>query len=193
MKLSPSKRMAYQFAASAAFFLGIIGGVAAQVTTGDYRLHPGDRLFVSVWKETEMQKEVVITPDGKVAFPLAGEFVAAGRSVTEVRAEIETRLKKYIPEPVVTVTVAAVAGNVAYVIGQVQKPGAIVMNPSITVLQALSIAGGTTPYAALNDIIIVRGVAAKQKPYVFRYSDVSRGRSLEQNILLQSGDVIIVP
>ena len=167
--------------------------VAAQVTTGDYRLHAGDRLFVSVWKETEMQKEVVITPDGKVAFPLAGEFVAAGRSVTEVRGEIETRLKKYIPEPVVTVTVAAVAGNVAYVIGQVQKPGAIVMNPSITVLQALSIAGGATPYAALNDIIIVRGVGGKQKPYVFRYSDVSRGRSLEQNILLESGDVIIVP
>jgi polysaccharide biosynthesis/export protein len=193
MKLSLSKRMACQFAASVAFLLGNIGGVAAQVTTGDYKLHAGDRLFVSVWKETEMQKEVVITPDGKVAFPLAGEFVAAGRSVTEVRTEIETRLKKYIPEPVVTVTVAAVAGNVAYVIGQVQKPGAIVMNPSITVLQALSVAGGATPYAALNDIIIVRGVGGKQKPYVFRYSDVSRGRSLEQNILLESGDVIIVP
>jgi polysaccharide biosynthesis/export protein len=193
MKLSSSIRLPYQFAAGLAVFLGGIATVAAQVTTGDYKLHAGDRLFVSVWKETEMQKEVVITPDGKVAFPLAGEFAAAGRSVTDVRGEIETRLKKYIPEPVVTVTVVAVAGNVAYVIGQVQKPGAIVMNPSITVLQALSIAGGTTPFAALNDIIIVRGVGGKQKPYVFRYSDVSRGRSLEQNILLESGDVIIVP
>ena len=193
MKFLLSLRMVRAFATGAILLFGCLAAAMAQVTTGDYKLHAGDRLFVSVWKETEMQKEVVITPDGKVAFPLAGEFVAAGRSVTEVRGEIETRLKKYIPEPVVTVTVVAVAGNVAYVIGQVQKPGAIVMNPSVTVLQALSIAGGTTPFAALNDIIIVRAVGGKQKPYVFRYSDVSRGRSLEQNILLESGDVIIVP
>ena len=126
------------FAASTAY---------SQAATGDYRLQAGDRLHISVWKELEMQKEIVIAPDGRISFPLAGEVGAAGHSVAEVRKEIETRLKKYMPDPVVTVTVLTIGGNVAYVIGQVQKPGAIIMNPAITVLQALAVAGGGTPFA----------------------------------------------
>jgi polysaccharide export outer membrane protein len=166
----------------------------AQVTSGDYRLQAGDKLAVSVWKEVEMQKEIVITPDGKISFPLAGEVPAAGRSVGDVRKDIETRLKKYIPEPVVTVTVLAIGGNVAYVIGQVTKPGAIVMNPSITVLQALSVAGGGTPFAKMDNIIIIRGGQAGQQRVVpFRYGQVSEGKNLQQNVTLESGDVVVVP
>jgi polysaccharide biosynthesis/export protein len=165
-----------------------------QSTAADYRLQAGDKLHVSVWKEMEMQKELVITPDGKISFPLAGEVQAAGRSVGDVRKDIESRLKKYIPDPVVTVTVLTIGGNIAYVVGQVTKPGAIVMNPSITVLQALSIAGGGTPFAKMDGIIVIRGgQAGSQRVLPFRYSQVSEGKNLQQNVILESGDVIVVP
>ena len=159
----------------------------------EYLVRAGDKLLVSVWKETELNKEIVVTPDGRIAFPLTGEMMVAGRGVSQIRAEIETRLKKYMPEPVVSVSVVSVNGNIAYVIGQVNKPGAIVMNPAINVLQALSLAGGGTPFAKLDGIIILRGARDRQDALAFRYSQVSEGRKLEQNIQLEAGDVVIVP
>jgi polysaccharide biosynthesis/export protein len=159
----------------------------------DYRLHAGDKIEVSVWKEQELQKELILTPDGRIAFPLAGDIVAAGKTVAEVRGEIENKLKAYIPEPVVTVTVTQVGGNVAYVIGQVNKPGAFTMNPGLNILQALSLAGGGTPFAKLDDIIVIRGSAATQRVLRFRYGQVSEGKSLDQNVNLESGDVVVVP
>lgn len=159
----------------------------------DYNLHPGDEIEVSVWKEVDLQREVVIRPDGKFSFPLTGEITASGRTAAAVKSEIETRLKAYIPEPVVTVSVTGIGGNQVYVIGQVNKPGAYVMNPQINVLQALSVAGGTTPFAAVNDIIVIRSAKGSQRALPFRYNDVTKGRNLEQNITLESGDVVVVP
>jgi len=167
--------------------------VQAQAATGDYRLHAGDKIQVSVWKELELQRIMTIRPDGKISFPLAGETQAAGRTADDIRAEIEGRLQKYIPEPVVTVTVEEVAGNRIFVIGQVNKPGMFVMNPQLNVLQALSVASGTTPFAKLDSIIVIRGKGATQRTLPFRYSQVSEGKALDQNIELESGDVVIVP
>jgi polysaccharide export outer membrane protein len=96
-------------------------------------------------------------------------------------------------DPVVTVSVVGLGGNQVYVIGQISKPGAYLMNPQLTVIQALAVAGGATPYASLNDIIILRGSGVSQRKLQFHYGDVSKGRALEQNILLESGDVVIVP
>jgi polysaccharide export outer membrane protein len=180
--------------------LGMVAMVLAvsqaqgQVALADYRLHAGDKLEVSVWKETELQKPaIIVRPDGKFSLPLAGEIVAAGKTVLEVRQAIEAGLKRFIPDPVVTVGVTEVAGNVAYVIGQVNKPGSLVMNPSINVLQALSLAGGGTPFAKLNDIIIIRNAQGAQRSLPFRYGEVSSGRDLAQNVTLESGDVVVVP
>lgn len=159
----------------------------------DYTLKPGDKIDVAVWKETELQKSVVIRPDGKFSFPLAGEINATNRSVEQVRVEIESRLKRYIPEPVVTVSLAEIGGNRIYVLGQVNKPGAILMNPQLNVLQALSIAGGGTAFAKLDDIFVLRGSGPAQRTLPFRYSQVSAGKNLEQNIYLESGDVVVVP
>jgi polysaccharide export outer membrane protein len=171
-----------------------VGMAQAQVVPGDYKLHAGDTLDVAVWKEPEMARpELVISPDGQFSYPLAGQIQAAGKTIAEVRTEIETRLKKYIPEPVVMVGIKAVAGNVAYVIGQVNKPGALVMNPQINVLQALSLAGGGTAFAKLDDIIILRGTGANQRVMPFRFGQVSSGKSLAQNVVLESGDVVLVP
>lgn len=166
---------------------------AAAQQPPEYKIHAGDELEVAVWKEEELLRKAVVRPDGQFSFPLAGQVAAAGRTVAQIQNEIENRLKKYIPEPVVTVSVTGIQGNRAFVIGQVNKPGMYVMNPELNVLQALSMAGGTTPYAALNDIIVLRGAGQAQRTLPFRYNDVSKGRSLEQNIQLESGDVVVVP
>jgi polysaccharide export outer membrane protein len=168
----------------------------AAPVTDEYRLHAGDKLDVSVWKETEMQKPaIVVGPDGKFAFPLAGQINAAGRTVSEVRQEISDHLQKFIPDPVVTVSIVDTAGNVCYVIGQITKPGAFPLNPRINVLQALALAGGGTPFAKLDSIIVIRGGAAAGGKQVlpFRFSQVSGGKDLEQNVTLESGDVVLVP
>jgi polysaccharide export outer membrane protein len=159
----------------------------------DYRLHAGDQLEVSVWQEEGLVRTLIVRPDGKFSFPLAGEVAAAGRTVAEVQADLESRLKKYIAEPVVTLTVTEVGGNRVYVIGQVTKPGAYVMNPSLSILQALSLAGGMTPFAKLDDIMIIRGTGSGQRVMPFRYGQVSGGRNLEQNVQLEGGDVVLVP
>jgi polysaccharide export outer membrane protein len=158
-----------------------------------YRINAGDRLEVSVWKEPELQREVLVGPDGGFSFPLAGDIRAKGRTATEVREELESRLARYIPDLVTTVTVIDVQGNSIYVIGQVNNPGAFVMNPVLDVMQALSMAGGTTPFASLKNIRILRREDGVQAAHRFDYTNVAEGRSLEQNILLRSGDVVIVP
>lgn len=159
----------------------------------DYHLQPGDQIEVSVWGEEELQRIVLLRPDGKFAFPLAGEINAGGKTASEIQAELAEKLLVYIPEAVVTVSVTGIEGNQIYVIGQVQRPGSFVMNPRINVLQALSLAGGTTPFAALNNIIVIRGSGANQRVFHFAYNDITRGRNLDQNIQLESGDVVIVP
>jgi polysaccharide export outer membrane protein len=159
----------------------------------DYQINAGDVLLVSVWKEEGLQSEVLVRPDGKFSFPLAGDVDARGRSVEELRILLTERLARYIPDLVVSVSVLAINGNKVFVLGQVNRPGEIIANPQIDVMQALSIAGGTTPFAALNDIQILRRTAAGPISIPFRYGDVENGKRLEQNIMLKAGDVVVVP
>jgi polysaccharide export outer membrane protein len=159
----------------------------------EYRVNAGDRLEISVWKEVDLQREVLVRPDGAFSFPLAGQIMAKGRTVSEVRKELESRLSRYIPDLVTTVTVVDVAGNSIFVIGQVKTPGKFIMNPVLDVMQALSMAGGTTPFASLKNIRILRREGGVQTALDFDYTEVADGRSLDQNILLRSGDVVVVP
>ena len=159
----------------------------------DYTLSPGDQIEVSVWKEEGLTKTVIVRPDGKFSFALVGEVQAAGRTVSQVQAEVATRLQKYIPDPVVTAAVTNLDGNRVYVIGQVNKPGAYPMNPRLNVLQALTLAGGLTPFANVDGINVLRGAGGRQRVLQFRFGEVSKGRSLEQNVSLEAGDVIVVP
>lgn len=158
-----------------------------------YEVQPGDRLEISVWNEPDLQREVLVAPDGGISFPLAGEMSAVGKSIAELRQELTERLSRLIAEPLVTVTVSEILGNKIYVLGQVTRPGEFVVNPRVDVMQALSMAGGTTPFAALNDIMILRRRGDEQVAIRFRYSDVATGKSLDQNIILESGDVVVVP
>jgi len=158
-----------------------------------YKLQPGDTLGVSVWKEEELTLGVIVRPDGKITFPLAGEVNAAGDSVEHLRSEITAKLKKYIPDPVVTVSVTKLTGNIVYVIGKVNRPGQFTILRNVDVMQALSMAGGTSTYAALNDIKILRRENGKLSAMSFKYAEVEKGKRLEQNIVLQAGDVVVVP
>lgn len=168
---------------------------AQQVVPPDqsYKVLPGDMLQISVWGEENLQEEVLVRPDGAFSFPLCGDISARNRSVNELQEEITKRLSRYISNPVVTVSVTQVLGNKVYVIGQVTRPGVFVVNPQVDVLQALSMAGGTTPFASLNDIKILRRTGDRQQALRFRYNEVVKGRNLEQNVILQSGDVVVVP
>lgn len=158
-----------------------------------YTVKPGDVLSVSVWKEPDLQGPVLVRPDGTFSFPLAGQIDARGRSVLELQQTLTDKLRKYISDPVVTVSISEVKGNKVYVLGQVNKPGEFIVNPRVDVMQALSMAGGTTAYAALNDITILRRSESGQQSLPFHYADVARGKSLQQNIMLQAGDVVVVP
>ena len=163
------------------------------VVTDAYKLQPGDVLTVNVWKETELQGDVLVRPDGGLSFALAGELQAAGHSVAELTALLAERIRKYIPDAVVTVSVKLASGNRVYVIGKVNKPGDFSLQRPLDVMQALSLAGGTTPFADTNAIRVLRRQGVQQSTILFHYNEVERGRRLDQNILLQSGDTVVVP
>ncbi|MBV8784986.1 MAG: polysaccharide biosynthesis/export family protein [Gammaproteobacteria bacterium] len=158
-----------------------------------YRVQPGDTLHITVWKEQDLQEEALVRPDGGLSFPLAGDIAAAGHTVEEIRQALQARLLRYVPDPVITVAVKAASGSRIYVMGKVNHPGDFPLIGPIDVLQALSLAGGTTPYADVNGIRVLRRSPVRQETFRFRYDDVRRGRQLAQNILLQSGDTVVVP
>lgn len=158
-----------------------------------YAVQPGDRLRVSVWNEEELQEELLVAPDGGVAFPLVGEISVIGKSTVDLSQEISERLRRYFSDPLVTVTVEEVSGNKIYVFGQVNRAGEFVVNPMVDVIQALSMAGGATAFAAVGDIMILRREGGRQIAIPFDYNDVVNGRDLDSNIVLQSGDIVVVP
>lgn len=158
-----------------------------------YRIGAEDTLEIAVWRDDSLKSTVVVRPDGGISFPLVGEVAVAGKTTAEVRQDLATRLDKFVPDPVVTVAVQRVASYRIYVLGRVNKPGDFVLGRTIDVLQALSLAGGMTPFAAEDDIRIIRRIAGQSVAIPFQYSKVRKGADLSQNISLQSGDVLVVP
>jgi polysaccharide export outer membrane protein len=172
----------------------VIGATAtAPAVDAGYRLGAEDVMSISVWKDEQLTKEVVVRPDGMVSFPLVGDVQAEDRTVEEIRVELVKKLHKYIPNPNVSVAVLKVLSYKVYIVGKVNKPGEYLIGHYTDVLQALSLAGGLTPFAAENDIKVIRRVKGQQQVFPFRYGDVRKGQDLEKNILLQRGDVVMVP
>jgi polysaccharide export outer membrane protein len=156
-------------------------------------VQPGDILTISVWREKDLQGEVAVRPDGGINFPLVGDILVAGKTIEQIQLDIAAKLTKYVPDPVVTATVKQSQGNKIYVVGKVNRPGEFASNRTIDVMQALSMAGGPNPYAAVNKIKIIRRINGEQKTFLFKYSQVEKGKNLEQNIVLQGGDIVVVP
>ena len=154
-----------------------------------YKIRQSDVLDVSVWGDETLAKVIRVLPDGNISFPLAGNILVAGFSSLEVAARITKKLKTYLPDPEVTVIVQSTDGNRAFILGKVNTPGAIPLQSSMTILQALSISGGFDRFADLDEIKILRG----KKVLEVHYSDLIRGKNLKSNYTLQAGDTILVP
>jgi polysaccharide biosynthesis/export protein len=171
---------------------------AAAATVGapdqdKYLLGPEDAVEISVWKEPDLTKQLVVRPDGKITYPLIGEVQASGRAVKELQADILKRLEKYVTDAHVTVILLKAQNYKVYVTGKVNKPGEFVIGKPVNVLQAISMAGGLTPFASPGSIMVLRNVSGKEEVFPFNYKDVARGQFLEQNRMLLPGDVVVVP
>lgn len=158
-----------------------------------YVIQPNDTLEIFVWKEPELTRKVLVRPDGRISFPLVQDLQAAGISPGDLKNTIELKLKEYLTSPNVTVIVDNIQSYKVFVVGKVQKPGSILTEKPITVLQALSLAGGFQDYAKQADITVLRNAGGQNFVLQFDYRNVVRGRKPDENIMLHSGDVVVVP
>ena len=182
--------MMKKFLISGLVILLAFAGLAKAET---YMVQPGDVLFVSVWKEQDLQRALLVRPDGGISFPLVGDVDTSNKSVDDLRREIAGKLEKYIPDAQVDVALQELNGNRIYVVGKVNRPGVFPFSQPVDVLQALGMAGGATPFAELNNIKILRRENGKLKAFDFKFDEVKKARNLEQNIMLESADTVVVP
>ena len=175
-------------------FLACLGGeVLAGPTSPSYQIGPSDQLRVFIWKEAELTQDLQVMPDGKITFPLIGEIEAAGKTVTDLKKLITEKLKKFVTAPEVTVIVTQSNSRQIYLIGRVARPGPYALGAEMTVLQALSVAGGFAEWADEKSIKIVRRENGKEVQLPFNYKDYIGGRNTEQNVLLRPSDTVVVP
>jgi polysaccharide export outer membrane protein len=161
--------------------------------TTDYVIGPGDVIGISVWKDDSLTRTVVVLPDGKITFPLLGDLVAGGKTVAQLKQDLESGLIRYVADSSVTVEVKQSNSMIIYIIGRVNAPGRQVLVANTNVLQALAMAGGVNPFASKSKVKIFRQEVDKTAMFLFDYGEVAEGRHLEMNIELKRGDVIIVP
>jgi polysaccharide export outer membrane protein len=167
---------------------------ATPITQGaEYKIGAQDMVQIDVWKEPEITRTIPVRPDGKISLPLVNDVQAAGLTAMQLAGVIREGLTKYLTNPQVTVTVTMINSRRVYLTGEVSRTGALPLLPNMTVLQALSSAGGFTPFAKMKDIYILRIENGRQTKYPFHYRDVVKGKRQEENILLQPNDVIVVP
>jgi polysaccharide export outer membrane protein len=153
-----------------------------------------DVLSISVWKEPEISRSIPVRSDGKISLPLVGELQAAGRTPLKLEQDIAARLKNYIAEPEVTVIVQQINSQKFNILGQVSRPGSYPLTNSMTVLDAIAIAGGFRDFAKQKSIYILRqNPDGTQSRLPFNYKEVLKGSNLAQNVTLQPRDTIVVP
>ncbi|SME90651.1 polysaccharide biosynthesis/export family protein [Desulfovibrio gilichinskyi] len=159
-----------------------------------YRLGPEDVIEISVWGDKELVREVVVRPDGGVSFPLTGDLKAGGLTVDELRKEVQKRIIAFVPDAPVTVILRKVESPKVYVMGKVNNPKVLILGQDISVVQALAMSGGLSPFAASGSIkVISRFPDGTQKVVNFDYDQFADGANLAQNVLLKPGDTVVVP
>jgi polysaccharide biosynthesis/export protein len=162
-------------------------------TDPNYVIGPQDVVDINVWKEPELTRSVPVRPDGKISMPLLNDVQAGGLTPMQLTAQISAALKKFISDPQVTVVVTQINSQRIYILGEVTRPGAFPLVSGMSLLQALSSAGGFTMFANVKKIYLLRTVNGKQEKYPFNYTDVIHGKATQENIPLSSGDTIVVP
>jgi polysaccharide biosynthesis/export protein len=159
----------------------------------NYVIGPQDVLDISVWKESELTRVVPVRPDGKISMPLLNDVRAAGLTPNQLAAQITASLKRFVTDPQVTVIVTQINSQRVYILGEVSRTGAYPLLPGMTILQALSSAGGFTPFANRKKIYMFRVENGKQVKYPFDYKAVIDGKRTEEDVVLKAGDTIVVP
>jgi polysaccharide export outer membrane protein len=177
----------------AILFLGNEASGQAPVQDSSYKIGPNDVLSIFVWKEPDLTRDVTVMPDGKITFPLIGEIMAQGHTASELKQVISDKLQNFVTAPEVTVIVKESRSQVIYAIGKVTRPGPYPLAPGMTVMQALSAAGGFTEWADTKNVMIVRKEGGKETQLHFNYKEFTSGENLQQNILLKPGDTLVVP
>jgi polysaccharide export outer membrane protein len=166
----------------------------AQGAGTDYKIGASDVLEITVYGEEGLiRPELVVRPDGKISFPLAGDIQVGGMTTAQAKELLEEKLREYIPGAVAAVSVKMLGSLQYYVVGKVNKPGMFNVSKPVTVLQALALAGGLTIFADEKNIQVVRNQDGKVTNLPFNYKAVKNGRDLEQNIVLERGDTVVVP
>jgi polysaccharide export outer membrane protein len=175
------------------FLLLVIANAVALAAESTYQIGPGDVLEISVWKDESLTRQLVVPPDGIMSFPLIGDLDVKYMTVTDVRKAITKKLSEYVPDATVSVILLNLNSLQAYVIGKVHKPGQYAITMETSVMQILSMAGGINPFADGNKILILRQINNKTVKIPFNHDQVMKGENLQQNILIQRGDVVVVP
>ena len=158
----------------------------------DYVIGADDMLHISVWKEPDLTQTLPVRPDGKISLPLLNDVTAAGLTPTQLADSITTKLKKFMSDPRVTVVVTAMNSQKIYILGEVLHPGTTILQPNMTVLQALATAG-FTQFANTKGIYLLRNDNGKQQKIAVHYRELIKGESVAQNLSLKPGDTIVVP
>jgi polysaccharide export outer membrane protein len=172
--------------------LGVLQDTSNSQVSDSFVIGLEDVLSINVWKEPELSAaEVVVRPDGMITLPLIGDVEASGITTGKLQEAIAGRLKKYVATPTVTVTVVRIESHKVSIVGQVAKPGSYPMIAPMTVLELIARAGGLTEFAKTKDIKIVR--KKDGKTLSFNYKDVIKGKNLSQNVILEVGDIVLVP
>lgn len=167
--------------------------VVAEVDNNYYKIGKGDILEIIAWKEEDFTREVFVRMDGKITFPLLDDIHAAGRTTMEVKKEIETKLKDFIEDPIVTVILKSPLSQKFYILGEVAKTGEYQLIKKLTILQAFALAGGFTEWASKNEIILLRNENGIEKIIRVNYKNIIKGKDLSQNVNIKVNDTIIVP
>ena len=167
-------------------------GKKVAADSDSYVIGPEDVLDIFVWKETELSRKVPVRQDGKISLPLVGEIQAAGLTPLKLKEQLIEKIKEYIEVPNVTVTVMEANSFKVYISGQVAKPGAHVLRSETTFLQFISMIGGFTEWANQRKVLLIRQEQGAQKRYIINYKKIISGDDLSQNMVLKSGDTIIV-
>lgn len=157
-----------------------------------FRIGVEDVLQIAIWRDPDLSREVPVRPDGKISLPLVQDLTAAGKTPAELAQEIQRRLKEFLSNPSVTVIVKEVNSLKIYLLGEVVRPGPVVMRSKLRLLQAIALAGGLTPYGGKNDILIYRAGRESGKPIEVSYKDVISGKRPADNLVLEAGDTIVV-
>ncbi len=165
----------------------------APAVSSEYRVGEGDTLQVSVWKEPDLSKTVMVRPDGMVSLPLIGEVKVIGMTSSEIKDLVTSKLTAFVVSPLVTVEITEIRSRRIFITGEVVRPGLYPLAGPTTVLQLIAQAGGLTPFAKRKSIVILRQENGHPAKYPFNYSDVVHGRAPEQNIALAPGDTVVVP